>query len=185
MKRTRHIALGLMLGTAGMVLSGCEDDPDVAAKNFESVDACVADGSYGYQACRDAFSQAKAEHEAYGPRYEDKVLCEEEFGPGQCTSSSSGGSSFFMPFMAGYLVSEVIDELGDAAKKKSYSKPVYRSKDGDWLGSGGVVLRPSSSGFAVPKSTITSAPKSAPVFTKTTVRSTGGFGASGRSSFGG
>lgn len=185
MKRTRHIALGLMLGTAGMVLSGCEDDPDLAAKNFASVDACVADGSYSWEACRDAFSQAQAEHAAYGPRYESKDLCEDEFGQGQCEYGSSGGSSFFMPFMTGYLVSEVIDEIGDATKRKSYSKPVYRSKDGEWLGSNGAVLRSSGSGFTVPKSVVTSTPKSAPVFTKTTVRASGGFGASGRASFGG
>lgn len=185
MKRTRHIALGLMLGTAGMVLSGCEDDPEVAAKTFASVDACAADASYSWEACNEAFTKAKAEHEQYGPRYESKALCEEEFGPGQCETGASGGSSFFMPFMTGYLVSEVLDGIGDAAKKKRYAKPVYRSKDGEWLGSSGVVLRPSTSGVTLPRSVVTSAPKSAPVFTKTTVRSSGGFGSAGRSSFGG
>lgn len=182
MQRSKKLTLTLMLGTAGFALAGCQDDPETQARSYASYEACVSDGTYTRAACNEAFDQARAEHQQSAPRYEDRALCEAEFGPGQC---ESGGGSSFVPFMAGYFVADVLDDIGDAAKKKRYAKPYYRTSGGDWLTSSGAVLSKGANGVSLSRSQATAPPKPSTLFTKTTVRSTGGFGSAGRSSFGG
>lgn len=185
MKRSRNLRLGLMLGAAGLALAGCQEEEKATGAVYSSVEACVSEGIYTRNACETALAEATKVHEESAPRYDSRALCEEEFGVGQCSPGSDGGS-FFVPFMTGYFVSSVLDDIGDAAKRTSYSRPLYKYKDGNVLTASGGRLSVGSDGkYAMPKSAVTVKPAPAKVMNRTAVVSRGGFGAKAGGSFGG
>ncbi len=47
--------------------------------------------------------------------------CKHEFGPNQCQYVNNSSGSFFMPFMAGYMVSSLL------SPNRYYSQPLYTS----------------------------------------------------------
>lgn len=197
MKKTRHIDLSLLrkqvrkfslapltVGVAA-ALAGCSGEPQERVKVVSSVDDCVGQTELSVEQCQAAYQEALAEAERTGPRYQHQYLCEADFG--QCQQSSSG---FFTPFITGYIVAEIIDEVGDAFERKHRRRynPVYtyqksgskhRQKimtaDGTILGSAG------KSSYKVPSSVT----KPKPAVTRTISR--GGFGAqaSAKSNWGG
>ena len=196
MKKTRHIDLSLLrkkarkfslaplsVGVAA-ALTGCSE-PQEQVKVVASVDDCVSQTELSLAQCETAYQQALDEAERTGPRYERQYLCEADFG--QCQQSSSG---FWMPFVTGYIVAEIIDEVGDAYERKHRRRynPVYtyqkrgskhRQKimtaDGTILGGAG------KSSYKVPSSVT----ERKPAVTRTIKR--GGFGsqASAKSNWGG
>ncbi len=137
--------------------------------------------------CEVAYQQAQAEAERTAPRFASRDDCYAEYGSGNCRQSNSGG--FFMPFMAGYMVSSLISDM----TYPRYYNPVYSRYDrsrgyGTIVTGSGYPLRDSygNGSYRVPaSSTKAQAPaKIKPKVTKTV--SKGGFGssASAKSSWG-
>ena len=197
MKKTRHIDLSLLRKKArkfslapisvgiAAALSGCGGEPQEQVRIVSSVDDCVNQTELSLAQCEVAYQQALEEAERTGPRYQQQYLCEADFG--QCQQSSSG---FWSPFVTGYIVAEIIDEVGDAFERKHRRRynPVYTyqkrgssyrhqimTADGTFLGTAG------KSSYKVPSS----ATKPKPAVTRTIKR--GGFGsqASAKSNWGG
>lgn len=157
-------------------------------------------------ACVEDWKKAEEEHVKNAPRFSDLASCEAEFGAGNCgapgQSASGGGSapvivqndggSSFMPFMMGYMLSNMMQP----------SYPAYADRSGGWrsttpsvtssLKSSGATYVTSQGSRAPLASTSVSGGKvSAPKATmsQSTRAKSGGLGASrsstGRSSFGG
>jgi uncharacterized protein YgiB involved in biofilm formation len=108
------------------------------------------------QLCRQAWAQAEQNWNQTAPRYADKAACEAQHGaaacmekpaapgqtalnqaapgqtapgqtaPGQPQPTASSGGSFFMPMMAGFLLSRALSGGGMGFG----SQPVYRDRNG-------------------------------------------------------
>ena len=176
----------LSLGIAAALLSACgSNDEDVRV--VTSVDECLAQTNLSEESCQAAYQSALEEAARTAPRYASRAECESEFGYNQCGSSGSG--SFFVPFMYGYMVSSVINSLGEASYRRRYSyNPLFRY-DRPYTNYHGHLM--TADGYSIGKSGRSSyrvdrsAFKPKPTVTRTVSR--GGFGAqaSAKSSWGG
>ncbi|EKV27287.1 hypothetical protein C882_1789 [Caenispirillum salinarum AK4] len=209
-KRSQRLTLRRMAGSgtvlraglAGSVvvtLSACGDEPTAEVQAFRSVPQCVESGLFDEEACRTMLQEAMAEHEENAPRYEERALCEEEFGLNACEYQQQGGG-YWMPFFTGWVVgslaAEAIDEVGDRYRKKRglrvgggryYTQPFYRTTaDASPFRtlSGGTLMVDRDGTVRTQARALASTPKSAPkVLTRTTISRSGGF--AGTSRFGG
>ncbi|MBS1302587.1 DUF1190 domain-containing protein [Loktanella sp. SALINAS62] len=177
-KRTR-IMPAILLGASAFALTACEDDR-VDANAFPDKESCVAAAREGLQAfsvadCETAFAEALVEYERSAPRYDDLALCEEQHG-GECVAQQgAGGSSIFMPLMAGYLMGSLL------SNSRAQTQPLYRDSAGKFAtASGATVLntnrgsgKMAAASFRAAPTTATAAPMS-----RATVNATGGFGSS-------
>lgn len=91
----------LAAGVALATLGGCGDDKK-ADKVYASLEACQAE--LPSDECTKGWNQSIAAHEATAPHYADPGSCEAIYGEGQCVPRGSGGNSFFMPMMLGYMM---------------------------------------------------------------------------------
>lgn len=173
MKRSSALRLSLLAATP-LVLAGC-DNPAITGKQAAQQDWAVVDCSTAElmrtEACRTELENLLAG----SPRYGSQSQCENELG-GTCAQiNEDGGNVWVGPmtgFMTGYLLSEVIDEIGDAYKVKR--RAGYRDYRGTrYPGNRGTY--PSTR------------PDAAPPPTRAITQSRSGFGStsSARSSFGG
>jgi uncharacterized protein YgiB involved in biofilm formation len=139
-KRSGRVGLSTMLAATTLagtpLLSACgseapvppaapersADSKDVQA--FENVFECAAQTDLSQQECAEARKQAVAASAEVAPRFAGQGDCENEWGAGNCVSHNSGGSSFFMPFMTGFLVGKML-----GGGRRDYL-PLYR-KAGD------------------------------------------------------
>jgi uncharacterized protein YgiB involved in biofilm formation len=177
-KRSRMLP-AILLGATAFALTACEDER-VEASAFPDKESCVAaasDGTLPFTAadCGAAFADALVEYERSAPRYDDLALCEEQHG-GECVAQQgSGGSSIFMPLMAGYLMGSLL------SNSRPQAQPLYRDSAGKYAtASGGTVLngnkgnaKMAPASFRPAAATATAAPMS-----RATVKATGGFGSS-------
>lgn len=178
MKRSLQVTLALM-GTA--VLAGCGSKEEVLT--FKSLEQCKASDKVADATCESAYKQAekKALNEV---KYTNKSACETDFGGGQCQTSSTGSS--FVPFMAGFMVANMIDSDGRRTSSYSY-RPLYTTvKDQRTFisGAGSTIGKVSNVGRPVTmsRSTVRSAAPSK-ASSKAITLSRGGFSA--RGGFGG
>jgi uncharacterized protein YgiB involved in biofilm formation len=152
MKRSRSIRLVLLSSTGLLLLAGC-DQADPLARNdfFESEQQCAQ--SNDVSACRQAFMDARQQHAQTAPAFGSREACEAKFGlencaetaqrpsqeqiqPGEQTTAQSGGGSWFMPIMLGYLMGRTMGggaaftppAAGSAAPPPgaATTRPVYR-----------------------------------------------------------
>ena len=129
-KRTQHIDLTRMrkafavkplaVGIAGVFLSACADNRQ-DAQIYTSVDDCKNDFPQAPEKCEAAYQTAVEEAARTSPRYNSERDCEHEFGPNQCRYVDTQTGSFFMPFMAGFMVSQLL------SPSRYYSQPLYTS----------------------------------------------------------
>lgn len=183
-KRSRSINLHAMrkgfavkplaLGIASVFLSACGSEKEQATI-YNNIDDCATQNPEFTAECKTAFEQAQKEAERTGPRYNSTSDCEYDFGYNQCRQVNSGGSSFFMPFMAGYMLSSFLSPRG------YYSQPMYTSYSrrspyrNQWINASGRSFGDSRySKFKVDKSAF----KPKPTVSRTIKR--GGFGSSVR-----
>lgn len=189
-KRSRVVPMTLM-GAAALSMAACEDDR-VETRAFASVEECASgagaeDAWFDGEACVASFEEARAEHERTAPRYVDAALCEEEHGGACYERTGSGGSSIFLPLMAGYLMGNMLGRTGASSAR---AQPVYRTAAGRFATPGGTSMSSLRGVSAASPAAFRAAPAAAAPMTRATVRSTGGFGASrtsvsGRGSYGG
>ncbi len=128
-KRSKHINLihmrkafalkPLAVGVAGVLLSACTQRQD--AEIYTSLDECKSDYPEAPERCEAAYERAISEAERTAPRFDRETDCEYEFGDNRCQYVQTSSGSFFMPFMAGYMVSQLM------SPNRYYSQPLYTS----------------------------------------------------------
>ncbi len=125
----------LALGVAAIFLSACADKQEAAV--FTSVNDCTNANPEFAEQCKTAYDDALKEAERTGPKYNSQRDCESEFGSNQCTTVRGQSGSFFMPFMAGYMLSNLMSPRGYSSQPMftSYSRnSSYRNR---WIGADG------------------------------------------------
>ncbi len=118
--RKRFAVKPLALGVASIFLSACGSDRQ-DAMIYTSVDECIDENPSAADVCRAAYEDALAEAIRTGPKFASEYDCEYEFGPNQCRVYDTDSGSFFMPFMAGYMVSNLL------SPSRYYHQPIYTS----------------------------------------------------------
>ena len=224
LKRTRRLALTTLMATASVNMVACGEQPSdaitwddsfnrpaasspaaeegVDALTYSDVNACIAADQVPDAECETGWQTAQADHVANGPRYGDKAACEAEYGAGNCETRTSGGGSFFMPFLAGMVLGQVLSPgrgygySGTGLYRDRYGRfgtpysrsggGLYRSPTTGRLQVGPSALAPATryapSGYARGGSGY-SAPSSVREPTRTVSR--GGFRSSSRGGYGG
>lgn len=129
-KRTKQINLRQMrkafalkplaVGIAGVFVTACADDLQ-DAQIYTSLDECKRDFPDAIERCEAAYETAVEEASRTSPRFGSEYDCEYEFGANQCRYVETNNGSFFMPFMAGFMVSQLL------SPKRYYSQPLYTS----------------------------------------------------------
>ena len=179
-KRSR-IMPAILLGATAFALTACEDDR-VDANAFPDKASCeeaAKDGTQPFtvEDCDTAFAEALVEYERSAPRYDDQALCEEQHG-GECVAQQgSGGSSIFMPLMAGYLMGSLL------SNNRAQTQPLYRDSAGKYATSGGTVLNGNRGSAKMSPATFRPAPAATAPMSRATVSAKGGFGSSRTSAF--
>lgn len=155
--------------------------PDLTPQDkvYATVQECVAVPGNTVEQCTKAFDAAKESL----PKFLSQTDCESALGANACQTVTHNGTSFWTPFLTGYVVSQVIDGLTD----RRYGRPVYRSPDKSWRP---YPVSPSPSGASGKKydsqswSGTSRSASPPPKAERTTVISRSGFGG-GSSSWGG
>lgn len=137
------LVLGSIAATS-LALAGCAGDPPGEVL-FSSVDQCITAG-VDAQVCQAGYQDAMQAHLANSPQFDGLAACEAEYGEGRCaeqvnTATNSGGGSFFTPFLAGYLLSSTLNNIGDYNRYRSTqvssggygATPIYRNRSGQTL----------------------------------------------------
>lgn len=198
-RRKRSAAAGL--SAAGVLaLTGCDAGPSDAELSrrqfgeptevsaFNSVSECVASGAFAQVQCEEAQAAAQAQDERVAPRFADESTCEDQFGQGQCSYRYSGGQSFFVPLLTGFMIGQLVN----GGRGYQY-QPLYRSRyDDRYYTGGGAWLYGGGSGrryhrYQVGTRAITNPVTTQRIQTRSSVVSRGGFGgrASARGGWGG
>jgi uncharacterized protein YgiB involved in biofilm formation len=84
--------------------------------------------------CQYAYESAVDESTRTAPRFSNERDCEYEFGENRCEYVRNENGSFFMPFMAGFMLSRMLFQDNDwdldlkkKKKKRYYSQPLFTS----------------------------------------------------------
>ncbi|WP_166423983.1 DUF1190 family protein [Paraglaciecola sp. 20A4] len=164
----------LALGIAAVMLSGCGEETEKATV-YTGVDDCITKNPGQAELCKTAYQDALDEAQRTGPKYASRQVCEEEFGANQCNYTRSDSGSFFMPFMAGYMLSNLLSPRGYNTQPMFTSFSPYSSYRQRWMGADGSDYGDTRRrNMDVSKNAF----KSKPAVTKTMSR--GGFGSSVR-----
>jgi uncharacterized protein YgiB involved in biofilm formation len=129
-KRSRKVALVLMIPTASLWLAGCAEEPEIT-QVFASAEQCAA-FSNPPEACAAEFAKAKELHQQIAPKYLTLNDCENDFGAGNCEigqQNDNASSSSFMPMMMGFMAGQMLGNMQSSHKKYAYTQPLYKSKD--------------------------------------------------------
>ena len=110
----------LAIGVASVFLAACGEEKQDAVI-YTSLDDCKQDYPDAVERCEAAYQTAVTEAARTSPRFNSEYDCEYEFGPNQCHAVNTGSGSVFMPFMAGFMVSQLL------SPNRYYSQPLYTS----------------------------------------------------------
>lgn len=135
--RQHSLILG-SIAASGLVLSGCgENVPQ--EQLFATVEECRTAG-ISEQICTAEYQEALSRQIRDAPRFNDQAACEAEYGVAKCLRAEDpdNGSSFFMPFMAGYVVSSALRNFTSFGSYSNFRRtnaytptPIYRNRAGD------------------------------------------------------
>lgn len=109
MKRSSMIflgATGILVAGAWLGRSTGPLGTDEKANIYENVNACVAANVLTRDQCEAEFAAAREKHLNEAPRFSAQRDCETQYGSGQCQPATIGGTSYFLPIMAGMLVAQ-------------------------------------------------------------------------------
>lgn len=134
--RKQYAMKPLALGVASVFLSACADNKQEATI-YKSADECANQNPEHTQQCETAYKEALAEAERTGPKYNSQRDCESEFGANQCRSVERSSGSFFMPFMAGYMLSNLLSPNRYSSQPMFTSYSPYSSYRHRWIGAAG------------------------------------------------
>ena len=137
-RHTRWLAALACTSYALAVLAACDSSPNrqppgrietpteevTVYKTLAECQAVQADD----RICDAAFNEAK-EWQGQQPGYASQAQCEGEFGAGRCESRSGNGTSWFVPMMAGFMLSNAMNNM-------SYNNYMQYQKDRRYQGGG-------------------------------------------------
>lgn len=145
-KRSVNINLGRMrkcfspkplaIGVAAVFVAACSDNRQEAAV-YLNADDCISDNPEFAEQCKTAYQKALVEAERTGPKYNSQNDCEYEFGANQCRQVNNQSGSFFMPFMAGYMLSNLLSPRGYHYQPMYTSYSRYSPLRHRWMASDG------------------------------------------------
>jgi uncharacterized protein YgiB involved in biofilm formation len=152
MKRSRSIRLVLLGSTGLLLLASCDQsDPLVGGDFFRNERECAA--ANNPDACRQALMDAQQQHVRTAPAFASREACEARFGlenctetkvqpspeqiqPGEQQTAQSGGGSWFLPIMMGYMMGRTLGGPGyvppaagaqaPSQQTAAAGRPVYR-----------------------------------------------------------
>lgn len=118
-KRSGRVVLGRMAGLGSAVLlAGCgteappaspeDNEPKQEVAAFENQFECKANSGLSEEECAAAHKEAVDVAAQTAPRFADSYDCENEWGQGNCIQQTSGGQSFFMPFVGGFILGKML-----------------------------------------------------------------------------
>ncbi|WP_420838761.1 DUF1190 family protein [Alteromonas lipotrueae] len=110
----------LAIGIASVFLSACGEEKQ-DAQIYTSLEDCKRDFPDAVERCDAAYKTATEEAMRTSPRFNSEYDCEYEFGANQCRTVNTNSGSVFMPFMAGFMVSQLL------SPNRYYSQPLYTS----------------------------------------------------------
>ena len=113
------------------VLAGCEEPPPSGDFAFRSVAECQQAG-FEQQVCETKLNEAIKLHAENAPKFDSRAACEAEYGVGKCGGSATS-PGFFSPFLTGFLLSQVINNVTNSAYRtgRGYGGgPIYRTRSG-------------------------------------------------------
>ncbi|MGJ8680965.1 DUF1190 family protein [Paraglaciecola sp.] len=125
----------LALGITAIFLSSCGDQEQ--AQVFTSPEDCMKSNPESAAQCKLAYEEALIEAERTGPKYNSQRDCESEFGNNQCHAVNNSSGSFFMPFMAGYMLSNLMSPRGYHYQPMFTSYSRYSPYRHRWIGADG------------------------------------------------
>ncbi|MFT2090433.1 DUF1190 family protein [Paraglaciecola sp. 2405UD69-4] len=125
----------LALGIAAIFLSSCGEQQKATV--YTDVDDCTNANPEAAEQCEAAYQQAMQEAERTGPKYNTQSDCEAEFGYNQCNYVQNSSGSFFMPFMAGYMLSNLLSPRGYYSQPMFTSYSRYSPYRNRWMGADG------------------------------------------------
>lgn len=144
-KRSAHINLNRMrkeflpkpiaIGIASVFLAACGDKEEAII--YKNAADCASQNPEFAQQCETAYQQALEEAERTGPKYNTRNDCEAEFGSNQCRNVQNQSGSFFMPFMAGYMLSNLLSPNPYRYQPMFTSYSPYSPFRYRWIGAGG------------------------------------------------
>lgn len=145
-KRSGRVVLSRMAGLGGaMLLAGCgaeapvqtaeDNEPKQEVLAFENQFECTANSGLSEEECIAARKDAVDVAAQTAPRFEASGDCEAEWGQGNCIQQTSGGQSFFMPFVGGFLLGKML-----AGNKRDVVPLFRKTKDGPLQTANGVRL---------------------------------------------
>jgi len=126
----------LALGMAVIFLTACGDKQQTATV-FTGVDDCAKANPESAEECQTAYEDALKEAQRTGPKYNAQKDCESEFGNNQCNVVRNESGSFFMPFMAGYMLSNLMSPRGYSSQPMFTSFSRGSSYKNRWVAANG------------------------------------------------
>lgn len=141
MKRSKKVALMLMVPATTLIMAGCGEEREQAMV-FNSPDECVQSGLSTQDQCRADYVAAQSAHPQVAPKYQDKTECEADFGAGHCETApqkSEHGSSMFMPMMMGFLAGQMMNRpsVNQNMAPSAMQQPAQGQKPGSATATGG------------------------------------------------
>ncbi|KKC34088.1 DUF1190 domain-containing protein [Devosia psychrophila] len=142
--RSPLLALGT-IAASSLALAGCAGEAP-AEVMFTTAEQCIQAGM-DQQVCQTGYQDAVQAHLTNAPRFDGLAACEAEYGEGQCTAAPAqadggGGTGFFMPFLAGYMMSSALNNMGAYNNYRrdrelngyaNGASPIYRNRSGQTL----------------------------------------------------
>ena len=116
------------------MISGCSDD-SVQTNIYGTIDECISDHPSYTAECQTAYQEALIEADRTAPKFKSMNDWASEFGFSGCVAAPQ--NNWFMPEMAGFVFSRLIDD------RRHYSQPMFTSTYrnsvfyGDWVSSDG------------------------------------------------
>lgn len=104
MKRSTQIGLtaaGLVL-VAAMFSSGDDDAREDLV--FDTLDDCKKSGTISTQQCETVFAEATAKRLQEAPKFASRNECEAQYGGSGCSAATIGGTQYFLPALAGFML---------------------------------------------------------------------------------
>jgi uncharacterized protein YgiB involved in biofilm formation len=113
MKRSTQIGLAAV-GVVMVATLWPRSEDDSQDLVYSSLDECRAGGRLSIQQCETAFSEAAAARLRDAPKFKDQKECEAQYGANGCNTASIGGTQYFLPALAGFMLARSLAGGGSA-----------------------------------------------------------------------
>lgn len=194
LKRSSRVVLTTLTAASSVAVASCgsgewgDSAPPAEGVVYSTVSECLDANVYEDNECQSAYAQAQADDGDNAPRFEEQALCEQEFGANGCqqrfANGGGGGGGFWVPLLAGFVIGNVIDDIGDSRRRYRYGGLYRNRSSGMWYSGGsnyGPLSRTSGGRYGFDSRALERPTAPARVQSRSSVVSRGGFGGRARS----